>query len=206
MTSPEKIVAQGYDQIADRYLAWSTDHSARLRWLAEFQACLPPPARVLDLGCGAGVPVTRWLVDAGYDVTGLDLSLEQIDRARANVPEATFQIGSMTGARFGEGEFDGIVSTYAITHVPRDQHADLLGRIYGWLSPGGVFMASLGAGDSPDWTGEWLGAEMFFSHFDAETNLSLLRDDRFQIERSEVVAEDEEGAQIPFLWIVARRG
>ncbi|MDQ2682213.1 MAG: class I SAM-dependent methyltransferase, partial [Chloroflexota bacterium] len=174
MTRPEETVARGYDRIADRYLTWSSDHSVRLRWLVEFAAALPTPAGVLDLGCGAGVPVARWLVDAGYEVTGIDLSSEQIARATANVPEATFRVGSMTGASFDHGMFDGIVSTYAITHVPREQHAGLLRRVHEWLRPDGVFMASLGAGDSPDWTGEWLGAEMVFSHFDAETNLGLL--------------------------------
>src|SRR5688572_22505672 len=90
------IVARGYDDIADRYLAWSTDHSVRMRWLDELHRALPPPGRILDLGCGAGVPAARWLVDAGYDVVGIDGSPAQIERARANVPQADFMVADMT--------------------------------------------------------------------------------------------------------------
>jgi low temperature requirement protein LtrA len=43
---------------------------------------------VLDLGCGSGLPATRALVDAGHTVIGVDVSREQAERARRNVPEA----------------------------------------------------------------------------------------------------------------------
>jgi len=43
---------------------------------------------------------------------------------------------------------------------------------------------------------------MFFSHYDAEANLALLRGAGFVIDRSEVMAQDNETAR--FLWVVAR--
>jgi SAM-dependent methyltransferase len=205
VTDPREIVSRGYDEIADGYLAWSTDHTVRLRWLIELSALLPPPGRVLDLGCGAGLPVARWLVDAGYVVTGIDVSCEQIDRARRNAPEATFRVADMTTVGVEPGSFDGVVATYSITHVPRAGHAALFRRIHEWLRPGGVFLATLGAGDSPDWRGEWLGTEMFFSHFDAGTNLRLVTESGFDVARQEVVAEDEDGEPASFLWVLARR-
>lgn len=205
MTDPRETVARGYDQIAGRYLAWSTDHSVRLHWLDILRPSLPPPARVLELGCGAGVPVARWLVDAGYDVTGIDGSAAQIERARETVPEGEFLVADMTTVSLEPASFDGVVATYSIMHVPRDLHAELFGRVHGWLRPGGLLMASLGAGDSPDWTGEWLGTEMYFSHFDAGTNLRLLDEVGFAVERSEVVTEDDDGGPVSFLWVLAQR-
>lgn len=94
---------------------------------------------------------------------------------------------------------------YSITHVPRDSHAALLRRMQGWLRPGGLFLASLGGGDSPDWTGEWLGTEMYFSHFDAETNLRMLVEAGFALDLSDIVSEDEDGGPVSFLWVLARR-
>ena len=44
---------------------------------------------VMDVGCGAG-PLTRALIEAGFDVTGVDTSAELLDLARANVREARF--------------------------------------------------------------------------------------------------------------------
>lgn len=201
---PHETVKRGYDQIADRYLAWSADHGVRLRWLSELRATLPPPARVLDLGCGAGLPVARWLVDAGYDLTGIDGSTAQIARARRNVSEGDFRVADMTDVELDPDSFDAVVAMYAITHVPRAKHAALLQRIHSWLRPGGMLLASLGAGDLPEWTGEWLGVEMFFSHFDADTNLRLVAETGFEIERGEVVPEDEAGEPVSFLWVLAR--
>jgi 2-polyprenyl-3-methyl-5-hydroxy-6-metoxy-1,4-benzoquinol methylase len=45
---------------------------------------------VLDLGCGAGVPVAREMIARGFKVTGVDISAQQIEQARRNVPEAQF--------------------------------------------------------------------------------------------------------------------
>lgn len=99
--------------------------------------------------------------------------------------------------------FDAVAALYAITHVPRSEHARLFRRIAGWLVPGGAFVASLGSGSSPGWTGEWMGTEMFFSHYDADTNLALLREAGLVVERAEELEQDDEDGR--FLWVVARK-
>ena len=136
-------------------------------------------ARILDLGCGAGIPVARRLISLGHLVEGVDASSAQIERACLNVPTADFHVGDMTGIERHPGTYDAVVALYSITHIPRDEHASLFLRIYTWLKPGGLFLASLGARDTPDWTGNWLGTTMFFSHFNAETNLRLLSEAMF---------------------------
>src|SRR5688500_1540655 len=45
--------------------------------------------RVIDLGCGSGL-WARQLVNAGYEVLGIDLSAALIDLARQRVPEGEF--------------------------------------------------------------------------------------------------------------------
>ena len=70
-------------------------------------------------------------------------------------------------------------------------HARLFASIAGWLLPGGVFLACLGAGDLPDWTGEWLGVPMFFSSYDAATNKALLAKVGLPVQRAEVVSMRE---------------
>jgi Methyltransferase domain len=52
-------------------------------WLSTLDgAGLHTGAVVLDLGCGCGVPMSRDLVQLGHQVTGVDLSGYQIERAR----------------------------------------------------------------------------------------------------------------------------
>jgi len=57
-----------------------------------------------------------------------------------------------------------------------------------WLKPGGVFLATLGSVHISGWRGEWLGTQMFFSHYDAES----VRDAGFAIKQAELVDQDNE--------------
>ena len=59
--------------------------------------------------------------------------------------------------------------------------------------------------DTEGWTGEWLGAETFFSSYPAETNSRLVREAGFAIEREEVVTFDEPEGPARFQWVLARR-
>src|SRR5262245_30575553 len=148
--SLKRIVADGYDEIAQRYLAWSALRPSpeRMRSLGQLLDLLPGGAEVLELGCGAGVPVTHALAERGR-VTGVDISAEQIALAERYVPDATFIHADMTTLDFAPGSFDAVVAFYTLTHVPRAEHSGLLERIATWLRPGGLLFATLGASDSP---------------------------------------------------------
>ena len=78
-------------------------------------------------------------------------------------------------------------------------------RVFRWLRPGGLFLATLGAEDSPDWVGEWLGEPMFFSSFDATENRRLMAAAGFDLVIAEVIDTPEPEGAVPFLWVLARR-
>ncbi len=202
---PKAIVEAGYDALVDRYAAWAGDgrDPGRERLVPEFMARLPDGARVLDLGCGNGLPTTRLLAER-FEVTGLDLSAGQLEAARQNVPGATFLHGDLTTVELPAASWDGALALYSLSHVPRAEHAAVFDRVARWLVPGGLFLATLGAGDSPDWTGEWLGRPMFFSSHDRATNVRLLEAAGFEILRDEVVGTEEPEGVVPFHWTLAR--
>src|SRR5579871_6782351 len=52
---------------------------------------------VLDLGCGSGIWAAR-LLEAGYDVVGIDLSESMIRLAKKKAPAAEFRTGSILSA------------------------------------------------------------------------------------------------------------
>ena len=117
----KRLVERGYDRIAVAYAAAGTTISRRdSKYLALLMERLSPGARVLDLGCGAGVGITPALA-ARYEVTGVDLSERQLELARRAVPNATFFRGDMTKVAFRAGSFDAITSFAAIFHVPREE-------------------------------------------------------------------------------------
>jgi cyclopropane fatty-acyl-phospholipid synthase-like methyltransferase len=172
--------------------------------VAQLVERLPEGARVLDLGCGAGVPSTKQLAQR-FDVLGVDISRLQVELARQNVPAARFIRADFSELQLEDASFDGAVALYAISHLPRDRHAQLFTDVFRWLAPGGVSLATLGVDDSPDWTGEWLGERMFFSSHDAEANRGLLRATGFELEVDEVAITPEPEGDVSFLWVVAHK-
>jgi SAM-dependent methyltransferase len=202
---PGAVVSDGYDQIANRYLAWSTDAPVRLRFLNLLLDLLPESCAVLELGCGAGEPVTRRLSER-HRVVAIDVSERQLELAATNAPDAQLLHGDMAEVSFPRSSFDAVVAFYSISHVPRTAHADLLARIVEWLRPGGLVLLTMGSRDNPGGIeDDWLGAPMYFSHFDAVTNRGLIRRAGIRVLSAEVIDEDERDPGASFLWVVGRR-
>lgn len=105
---------------------------------------------VVDAGCGAGVPVTRHLVAAGFATVGLDFSVAQLELARGLVPGADPVHGDLAGLPFPDSSFDAVVSYYAIIHVPRSEHAAVFAEVWRVLRPGGLALLCVGASDLPE--------------------------------------------------------
>jgi ubiquinone/menaquinone biosynthesis C-methylase UbiE len=166
---------------------------------------LPADARVLDLGCGNGGKISR--LAERFEVVGVDISERQLELARAAVPEAAFVQADFTTLDFPAEAFDAVTALYSIVHVPRDEQPDLLSRIMRWLKPGGLFLASMSHVGGEDRTDEWLGVEMFFSGFDADTNRRLVRQAGFELLMDELVwmHEPEPEGDAAFLWVLGRK-
>jgi SAM-dependent methyltransferase len=200
---PRRIVADGYDQISHSYLSRFGDSGVRAAWLRRLIDLTSQGDRILDLGCGPGIPVASALTASGRRVVGVDGSARQVELARTNVPDAEFIASDMSELKMAPASCDAVCAFYSITHLPRDLHHSLFRDIFEWLRPGGVFLASLGATDTDNWTGEWMGSPMFFSHFDAEWYVDCLANLGFRLEAAQVVQQDDEAGS--FLWVVAHR-
>ncbi len=201
---PQWIVRAGYDALSDRFGEWG----ARVvgdpweRFVDELATRLPTGARVLDLGCGNGTKTAR--LAGRFDVIAVDISERQLELARADVPDATFVHADFTELVVPAEAFDAVTALYSIVHVPRDDHPALFARIRRWLKPGGHFLACLSHIGGPDRFEQWLGVEMFFSGFDAETNSRLVRDAGFELLADEVLWMREPEGDTAFLWVLAR--
>jgi SAM-dependent methyltransferase len=55
---------------------------------------VPPPARVLDAGCGTGRVAIR-LAGLGYAVVGVDLDASMLMQARAEAPDLDWRVGDL---------------------------------------------------------------------------------------------------------------
>jgi ubiquinone/menaquinone biosynthesis C-methylase UbiE len=203
----KRIVEQGYDQIAERYAAWAAHARSdeRARYTDLVVRSLPDGADVLELGCASGGLTTQTLATR-FTLTGVDLSARNIALARTHIPSATFLHADMTELEIAPASFDAVVAFFSLIHVPRQEQSDLLAKIERWLRPGGLFVATMGAGATENGYEEnWLGAPMYWSHFDAETNRRLVEEAGLVIASATLETADEDGAPVTFLWVVARK-
>jgi hypothetical protein len=207
MHDSKRLVAQGYDTIADRYTVWAQRVRAeeRARYTQLLYETLPVHATLLELGCDAGLPTTRTLAQH-FRVIGVDISAQQLARAKRHVPTATFIHADMTGLAFARPCCDAVVAFYSLRHVPRQEYAARFRAIASWVHPGGWFLATLGLGDlEAGLDAAWLGVPMYWSSFDRSTSLHLLREAGFVVQRACEETADEDGVGVTFLWVLARR-
>lgn len=74
-------------------------------------ALLEPGSRVLDVGCGTGVPVAKMLADAGMDIVGSDVAPQMVKHAQKSV-KGTFEVANMVDYQ-PSGTFDAIFIIYS---------------------------------------------------------------------------------------------
>lgn len=202
---PKQVVEQGYDEVAEHYLKWI--QTARIEERARYTAVLFERlfrgAQVLDLGCGAGVPTAQELA-RHFKVTGVDISKQQIALARRNVPTAEFFQADIAQLEFRPESFDAVIAFYTLIHVPRQEQFQVLQKIREWLRPGGLFVATMSTHSMKrDFGEDFLGARMFWSGFDAETNKRLVEDAGLRIIRAQEETSVEFDKPVTFLWVIA---
>jgi ubiquinone/menaquinone biosynthesis C-methylase UbiE len=200
-----RTVQAAYDALAPTFGRWNTsiDGDPWQRFVAELEKRLGGGARVLDLGCGDGTK-TRRLAERS-EVVGVDLSPEQLRLARTAAPEVTFIEADFSELDVAADTYDAVTAFYSVMHVPRDRHLEVFGKVRRWLKPGGLFLTSLSTIGGPDRTESWLGVDMFFSGFDAETNRRLVQEAGFELLVDDVIHMIEPEGETAFLWILGQR-
>ncbi len=175
----KEVVRENYNKCAQAYgSSRSNVPNGEIEVLMER---LPEKSRVLDIGCGNGVP-NLVALSKYFKVTGVDISEEQIARAKRNVPNGNFLCCDIMKRDFGESEFDAIISYYAVFHLPKEEHMELFRRVYKWLSQSGYFIATLGCNDEEPYTeDDFFGVTMYWSNYGKDQYRAMLTEAGFHI-------------------------
>jgi ubiquinone/menaquinone biosynthesis C-methylase UbiE len=186
MPEPKKIVEKGYDELAEKYMRIRKLETRDVTFLNLLFERIPRGARVLELGCGSGLPLTKMMAER-YIVTGVDISQNQIDLARKNVPGVEFIKQDMTNLDFPDESFEAVTSYLAILHLPREEKVELYRNIHRMLKKGGILLMSIGGDDWISQPGdELMETPMYWSQFGAEKTKAILEDIGFVILRSSI--------------------
>lgn len=132
-----------YERNAQRF---DTERSKGLHekpWLDRFLDGLPAGGKILDLGCGAGMPIAAYFMGKGFAVTGLDASAAMIRLAKQYLPNGDWRKGNMRSLDLEEA-FDGIIGWNSFFHLTRSEQRDVLPRLAGHLAINGQLMLTVG--------------------------------------------------------------
>ncbi|ACC81066.1 class I SAM-dependent methyltransferase [Nostoc punctiforme] len=162
-----------YDSIS-RLAALSVGGEARFRQLALQALTIHSDTQVLDLCCGSG-QTTQFLVKISQNVTGLDASPKSLQRARLNVPEASYVEAFAEEMPFTDNLFDVVHISVALHEMQPQQLRKIIDEVYRVLKPGGIFtLVDFHAPTNPIL---WPGISLFLLLFETETAWQLLKTD-----------------------------
>ncbi len=203
-----ELVRAGYERLGRRYGEWTDDNDPTFRetYLELLESHLEPGSRVVELGSGNGIPTAQRLTEQ-HRLVCVDFALAQLELVGTNAPKAKRAVADMSDVAFAPASVDAVVAFYSIIHVPRERHRELFASVARWLRPGGSFVASLGGPrEEPGVVDEWIdGVEMYWSFYDADATVGMITEAGLAIERHEVLANFEDGREVKFLWVLARK-
>jgi cyclopropane fatty-acyl-phospholipid synthase-like methyltransferase len=177
-----------YDHIAEQ---WHSNFRGRayvervLGYVERVLEGLPRGAKILDLGCGTGEPVARYIAQRGYRVAGVDQSKKMLEIAARVVPGAEFIHADMVEVEFAD-VFAGAVAWDSVFHVERKHHSAVFRKLADSLETGGRLLLSVGGSDAGSFTSEMFGHTFFYSGHAPEVARGLLEAEGFEIEVWEV--------------------
>lgn len=165
-------------KLYDKISAWWNNNENHLTIGVDFlQKALKFSAgngKALDVGCGSGGRIINALLDAGFRVTGIDVSEAQLENARNRHPDSDFILADICELEIKE-RYDVIIAWDSIFHVPYAEQRSVVGKLCAALAPGGVILFTAGGTDGQI-TGLMRGFDFYYSSLDEEEYLKVMKE------------------------------
>lgn len=181
MAGARRAARDSVDNIGDDYDEAFPHKEGQIECVQRLSRRLPKGARVLDLGCGTGMPTSRQLVDAGFRVVGTDISPTMVELARRNVPEGEFHVADIVDLSEEEA-YDAVVAFFSLLVLPRNRIPKALTAIHRALAPGGWFCLSMVEADLDDVPIQFLGQQVRVSCYPRDELRTVVENAGFSIE------------------------
>jgi len=198
--SSSKNIGALYERHA---MAFDRDRGPRLverKWLDNFRAVMASGAAVLDLGCGSGEPVARYLIEAGHAVTGIDSSPTLIGICRSRFPTHDWIAGDMRDLHLGR-KFGGVIAWNSFFHMTPDDQRAMWPVFRDHAAPGAALMFTSGpaAGEA---IGDYRGEALYHASLDPADYRALADTHGFNV--VSYVPEDQECGGLT-VWLMQKR-
>jgi SAM-dependent methyltransferase len=153
-------------------------------WLDRFAAEIPGGGTILDIGCGMGEPVARYLIERGFKVTGVDSSPSLIAMARERFPDQEWLVADMRDLALGR-RFDGVIAWHSSFHLSPDDQRRMFPIFASHCAPGGALMFTSGP-EHGESIGQWLGEPLYHGSLDPAEYRTLLDSNDLKVIANEV--------------------
>ncbi len=180
MSDSSRRIIELYERHAQ---AWDADRGRSLMkkaWLDRFARRLPPGATLLDVGCGSGEPIARYLAHAGFAITGIDSSPSLIAIARARFPAAEWMVADMRALALGR-RFHGVVAWDSFFHLTMDEQRAMFTRFAAHALPGAPLLFTSGSSEG-EAIGAWRGEPLYHASLAAAEYERLLEANGFSVQ------------------------
>lgn len=147
--------------------AWMEHAFMEKAWLDRFLAVLPAGGSILDIGCGSGQPVARYMFGRGYAVTGIDSSPSLIALARGRFPAGKWIVADM-------------IAWHSFFHLSQADQRRMFAHFAAHAAPGAALMFTSGP-EHGEAIGEWMGEALYHASLDAGEYRELLDKHGFDV-------------------------
>lgn len=179
MENEKKNAFEAYNIIAD-WFSKSHDHGlVEKSYLDKVIDIIGENARVLDLGCGTGMPIMKYLIDQGMQVIGVDASYRMLEIARRNLPSGNFIQTDMRQLSLGQ-KFDAIIAWNSFFHLPPEDQSSMIGIFKSHLNNNGILLFTSGKEHGEAW-GMNGGVNLYHGSLSTQEYRSLLEANNFRV-------------------------
>lgn len=175
------------DSVVDLYqrhaAAYDRDRGRSLEeraWLDRFVGLVRPEGTVLDLGCGMGEPIARYLIEHGIDVVGVDASPAMIERCRVRFPDSEWVVADMRELELGR-RFDGVLAWDSFFHLSMDDQRSMIPRFASHSRRGAALMFTSGP-EEGEAIGSYYEEPLYHASLDPAEYEHLLATNGFVVE------------------------
>ncbi len=169
-----KEIGKTYDQIVHLWDNGKFDNKNGILQHQRAVAFTNNRGPALDVGCGRNSRIRDFLLDHKFQPEGVDVSETMVYLATKAQPDLTFYHSDVCTWKLPK-KYDFITAWDSIWHVPLEQHAKVLSKLFSGLTLGGVCIFSAGGTEeAEDHVDSSMGPEVYYSTLGIRKTLEVI--------------------------------